>query len=231
MEVKQEVSEETCKIEIENNDVNDALLDNVKTEIKEEPQTEITHDSFDYLNLGEYPLKTETECDEDKLCLLQVKQTNEDLQQSEQQQIVTKVTVTERKKKRKIKDLQHNEQQQTVTKVTIKETPKKREIKGNLGNTGTGGSNSMLQAACLSFANSQQTMLAAQKIKADALQQLSASLTGVAVAFADAIRERTKIIRAKSKIEQAKCNIEQAKLRLEYYKITGSFDEFDNLYK
>uniref|UniRef100_A0A6P7GJJ5 Uncharacterized protein LOC114337642 isoform X3 n=1 Tax=Diabrotica virgifera virgifera TaxID=50390 RepID=A0A6P7GJJ5_DIAVI len=205
MEVKQEVSEETCKIEIENNDVNDALLDNVKTEIKEEPQTEITHDSFDYLNLGEYPLKTETECDEDKLCLLQVKQTNE--------------------------DLQHNEQQQTVTKVTIKETPKKREIKGNLGNTGTGGSNSMLQAACLSFANSQQTMLAAQKIKADALQQLSASLTGVAVAFADAIRERTKIIRAKSKIEQAKCNIEQAKLRLEYYKITGSFDEFDNLYK
>uniref|UniRef100_A0A6P7FYD0 Zinc finger protein 225-like n=1 Tax=Diabrotica virgifera virgifera TaxID=50390 RepID=A0A6P7FYD0_DIAVI len=74
MEVKQEVMEETCKIEVDHNELNDVLLDTFKSEIKEEPQSETTHHSFDYLNSEEYPLKTDVKQDEDKLCPLEVKQ-------------------------------------------------------------------------------------------------------------------------------------------------------------
>ncbi|CAG9836388.1 unnamed protein product [Diabrotica balteata] len=77
MEVKQEVMEETCKIEIVDNEVHNALLGTFKTEIKEEPHTESAHTAFDYLNCKKDPLKTEIEYDEDKLCLLKVKQQHE----------------------------------------------------------------------------------------------------------------------------------------------------------
>uniref|UniRef100_A0A6P7GMG8 Zinc finger protein 26-like isoform X5 n=1 Tax=Diabrotica virgifera virgifera TaxID=50390 RepID=A0A6P7GMG8_DIAVI len=77
MEVKQEVMEKTCKIEIVNKEVHDAHLDTFKTEIKEEPHTESAQNPFDNLNYNIYPLNTEIKYDEDKLCHLEVKQTQE----------------------------------------------------------------------------------------------------------------------------------------------------------
>uniref|UniRef100_A0A6P7HCE6 Uncharacterized protein LOC114346912 isoform X1 n=1 Tax=Diabrotica virgifera virgifera TaxID=50390 RepID=A0A6P7HCE6_DIAVI len=59
MEVKQEFNEETCKIEIESNDLDndDALLDLdvFKCEIKEESNSKSTHGTCDNLDLKEIP--------------------------------------------------------------------------------------------------------------------------------------------------------------------------------
>ncbi|CAG9830988.1 unnamed protein product [Diabrotica balteata] len=57
MEVKQEFSEDICKIEIFSNEVDGALLDSFKSE--EKLIKESAHGSFDYLDLKEFPLKTE----------------------------------------------------------------------------------------------------------------------------------------------------------------------------
>ncbi|XP_072399772.1 uncharacterized protein [Diabrotica undecimpunctata] len=79
MEIKQEFSEDTCKVEIYSNKVDEALLDNFKSEIKLDHNRKSTHDSlsFDDLDLNEFSLKTEIEEDENKLTLFEEKQTNE----------------------------------------------------------------------------------------------------------------------------------------------------------
>ncbi|XP_072382579.1 E3 SUMO-protein ligase ZBED1-like isoform X3 [Diabrotica undecimpunctata] len=60
MEVKQEVREEPSKIEMYNNEVCDALPGTFKTEVKKELKHQFyTDDIFNYLDLKEYPIKTE----------------------------------------------------------------------------------------------------------------------------------------------------------------------------
>ncbi|XP_072390914.1 uncharacterized protein [Diabrotica undecimpunctata] len=81
MEVKQEVSDGVCKqeIHIDDNDLCDVPLDLdiCKIEIKQEPKRENMYDdSFNYLDLKEYPIKTEIEDDEFKLTPDKEKQTN-----------------------------------------------------------------------------------------------------------------------------------------------------------
>ncbi|XP_050508823.1 zinc finger protein 180-like isoform X2 [Diabrotica virgifera virgifera] len=58
MEVKQEFSEDTCKIEILSNELDDAFLD-FKNEIKEESNGDNT--LFDDLNLNQFSLNTKVE--------------------------------------------------------------------------------------------------------------------------------------------------------------------------
>ncbi|CAG9833370.1 unnamed protein product [Diabrotica balteata] len=65
--IKQETSEETCEVEIENSELDDALLDRFKGEIKEESNLESTDDTFDRSALKEFPIKTEIEQDGNKL--------------------------------------------------------------------------------------------------------------------------------------------------------------------
>ncbi|CAH1280437.1 unnamed protein product [Diabrotica balteata] len=61
MEVKQEVMEETCKVEIESNDLGDALLDGIKCEIQEESSRQNTYDTYNYLDLKEHLVKIKIE--------------------------------------------------------------------------------------------------------------------------------------------------------------------------
>uniref|UniRef100_A0A6P7F698 Zinc finger protein 468-like n=1 Tax=Diabrotica virgifera virgifera TaxID=50390 RepID=A0A6P7F698_DIAVI len=75
MEVKQEFNEETCKIETEDNDLDDALLDGFKCEIKEESNIQSTPGTYDYLE--EIPTNTEIHQDPNKLNPLEENQTSE----------------------------------------------------------------------------------------------------------------------------------------------------------
>ncbi|XP_072390620.1 uncharacterized protein [Diabrotica undecimpunctata] len=72
MEIKQETSEKTCKIETE---TCDGPLNTFKIEITEEPKTETEYDAFDYLDLNDLPVNTEVEHDKYKFTLFQEKQT------------------------------------------------------------------------------------------------------------------------------------------------------------
>ncbi|XP_050514826.1 uncharacterized protein LOC126890040 isoform X3 [Diabrotica virgifera virgifera] len=65
MEVKQEASEISCKMETDN-ETFDGPLDAFKVEIKEEPKTEPAYDTFGYLDCNEFPLKTEVEQEQDE---------------------------------------------------------------------------------------------------------------------------------------------------------------------
>uniref|UniRef100_A0A6P7H5B7 Uncharacterized protein LOC114347202 n=1 Tax=Diabrotica virgifera virgifera TaxID=50390 RepID=A0A6P7H5B7_DIAVI len=67
--IKQEISEETCGVKIENNILDDALLDNFKYEIKKESNVEST----DYA-LKEFPIKTEIEQDGNTVTCFKEKQ-------------------------------------------------------------------------------------------------------------------------------------------------------------
>ncbi|XP_050501348.1 uncharacterized protein LOC126881239 isoform X2 [Diabrotica virgifera virgifera] len=76
MEIKQETSEKTFKIEIDN-ETSVHPLNAFKIEIKEEPKREGSYQEFNYLDFKEFPVKTkaEQEQDEYKLTLLEEKQT------------------------------------------------------------------------------------------------------------------------------------------------------------
>uniref|UniRef100_A0A6P7H2Y7 Zinc finger protein 235-like n=1 Tax=Diabrotica virgifera virgifera TaxID=50390 RepID=A0A6P7H2Y7_DIAVI len=69
MDVKQEVTEETCKVKVEiyNNEVDDGFLDSCKIEIQEEPKKESIHDTFVYSDSQEFPTKIEVDPDESQL--------------------------------------------------------------------------------------------------------------------------------------------------------------------
>ncbi|XP_072396777.1 uncharacterized protein [Diabrotica undecimpunctata] len=61
--IKQEISEDTCEVKIENNGLDEALLDSFKYEIKVEPNLENIDYTSDCLALKEFPVKTEVEQD------------------------------------------------------------------------------------------------------------------------------------------------------------------------
>ncbi|CAG9837606.1 unnamed protein product [Diabrotica balteata] len=76
MEIKQEASEKTSKIEIDN-ETCDVILNAFKIDIKEEPKKESIHHTFDYLDFNEFPVHKNIVQDDYKFTLFEEKQTNE----------------------------------------------------------------------------------------------------------------------------------------------------------
>uniref|UniRef100_A0A6P7G5L0 Gastrula zinc finger protein XlCGF49.1-like isoform X2 n=1 Tax=Diabrotica virgifera virgifera TaxID=50390 RepID=A0A6P7G5L0_DIAVI len=76
MEVKEEFSENQCKIETVDYEMDNCLLDIVKFEAKEEPKEESIHNTLEYLDLNKIFIKTEIEQD-DTLKLFEEKQTRQ----------------------------------------------------------------------------------------------------------------------------------------------------------
>uniref|UniRef100_A0A6P7GWU7 Zinc finger protein 845-like n=1 Tax=Diabrotica virgifera virgifera TaxID=50390 RepID=A0A6P7GWU7_DIAVI len=74
MEVKQEISEQTCGVEIDNNGVDDVRLENFKSEIKEESNLESTDYPLECLDLKEFPIKTKIEKDGNEVTCFEEKQ-------------------------------------------------------------------------------------------------------------------------------------------------------------
>uniref|UniRef100_A0A6P7H8I4 Uncharacterized protein LOC114347518 n=1 Tax=Diabrotica virgifera virgifera TaxID=50390 RepID=A0A6P7H8I4_DIAVI len=67
MEVKQEIREETCKVEVVYNDLDDALLDSCECKIEEEPSRQSTQDTYSYLEVQEHPVNPKIEQHGNKL--------------------------------------------------------------------------------------------------------------------------------------------------------------------
>ncbi|XP_072386397.1 uncharacterized protein [Diabrotica undecimpunctata] len=86
MEIKQEVTETTGKLEIDN-DTCVGSLDAFKIEIKEEPKTETAYQAFDYVDLNELTVNTEVEC-EDKFISFEEKQTTNEERETNLQSLV-----------------------------------------------------------------------------------------------------------------------------------------------
>ncbi|CAG9828142.1 unnamed protein product [Diabrotica balteata] len=77
MEVKQECNDNTCKEEVYSNKADDAVLDRDSLKCqKEDPNIESTHYAIDYLDLKEFPKKTEIK-DESELWPFKGKQKSE----------------------------------------------------------------------------------------------------------------------------------------------------------
>uniref|UniRef100_A0A6P7FYC4 Zinc finger protein 235-like n=1 Tax=Diabrotica virgifera virgifera TaxID=50390 RepID=A0A6P7FYC4_DIAVI len=92
MEVKQEFSEKTCKVEIEYNDLNEALLDGSKCEVEEQSNTQTTHDTYDYADFKESSRHSEIYQDISKLNPIEENQKSE--KGFTQGQIKTKIRET-----------------------------------------------------------------------------------------------------------------------------------------
>ncbi|XP_072390772.1 uncharacterized protein [Diabrotica undecimpunctata] len=95
MDVKQEVSEERCKIEIYYNDLDDAILDSFKSEIKEEFNKESIPDTYDYLVLKTYTRSSETVHDESRLKMYEENQKTEKGCPQEENKMEIMETLTE----------------------------------------------------------------------------------------------------------------------------------------
>uniref|UniRef100_A0A6P7FNJ3 Uncharacterized protein LOC114332312 isoform X1 n=1 Tax=Diabrotica virgifera virgifera TaxID=50390 RepID=A0A6P7FNJ3_DIAVI len=93
MELSQ-VSEKFSKIGTSNHDIDYALLDTMKIEIKEEPLSESAQDAFVYSDLKDLPVKTELEQDEQKFALFEENQVDDKnfLQEENQMQIMEPLT-------------------------------------------------------------------------------------------------------------------------------------------
>uniref|UniRef100_A0A6P7F8V0 Uncharacterized protein LOC114325934 n=1 Tax=Diabrotica virgifera virgifera TaxID=50390 RepID=A0A6P7F8V0_DIAVI len=93
MEVNHQISEETFKIEIKYNHLNDALLDEFKCEIQEESNWESTHDKHGSLDLQKFPIKTEIDQHGNNLNRFKENQkTEKDYLQENKMEIIDTVT-------------------------------------------------------------------------------------------------------------------------------------------
>ncbi|XP_072391666.1 uncharacterized protein [Diabrotica undecimpunctata] len=73
---KMEVNEDSCKIEIENNEVGDVFLDIFKTEFVKEPAGEVKNDTYDCSEFTDRPAKPQIGQDEDTVMPFEEMQLN-----------------------------------------------------------------------------------------------------------------------------------------------------------
>uniref|UniRef100_A0A6P7G9M0 Zinc finger protein 595-like n=1 Tax=Diabrotica virgifera virgifera TaxID=50390 RepID=A0A6P7G9M0_DIAVI len=124
MEIKQETSEKTCKME-----VCAGLLDTFKIEIKEEPKTEAVYDTFVDSELNEFPLKTEVEQDEYKFSQFEEKPTTnkESCPQEENKMKIMETFPSAHNRKSTCQDAEGKTVNQNI-KVQTRQEPYKCEI-------------------------------------------------------------------------------------------------------